>query len=55
MLDESYNGWYLKRGELINPENNTISLNRLRYIEIAFSQLRDLKIEKNNYVQILFL
>jgi hypothetical protein len=48
VIDKNYNGWYLKRGELISPENDTFSLNRLNYIQLVFSQLCDMKINKSD-------
>ena len=45
VIDEKYKGWYLKRGEMISPENDTFSLNRLNYIQLTFSLLRDTKIK----------
>jgi len=49
VLNKNYHGWYLKRDEIISLENDTFSLDRLRYVQFAFNQLRDIKIEKRQY------
>ena len=51
VIDTNYKGWFLKRGEIISPENDTFSLNRLNYIQLTFSLLRDTKISNRNLIQ----
>lgn len=46
IIDNHFKNWFLKRGELINPANETFDIKRLNYVSGIFGQLQAIRQNK---------